>query len=367
MNLYIAGGCGEHGRNCFMVSDVSSCFLVDCGIMAEDKEGFPRLSKLQIQNIQCVFLTHSHADHSGALHWLAEQGFKGDVIATDETLGQLPFSVENSVSLESLSTCNKAKYKNICIEWGRSGHCVGSVWYHFFLGNKSILFSGDYTENTQIYAVDEISNRTADLAVLDCAYGKDIRTYEEDCGDFLFTVRENIQQHIPTMLPIPKYGRGLELLKLITDNIPGIRCLGDEHFMSQLGIMKKQKYWFREGSLQENIISVYQENIEYDILFISNPQLKNESEKKLAEEVLLKNGMGIMSGTVEKNTYSYELIQLGKMKMRRYPVHQNYKQYMSLCGKNSFLKTIAYHTSDFDYLYINHLEKSILQGRTCCL
>lgn len=355
MKLYIAGGCGEHGRNCFMVSSFSICFLVDCGIMAEEKEGFPRLNKSQIKNLQCVFLTHSHADHTGALQWLAEQGFKGDVIATRETLDQLPFPVKNRVSLESLSIQNKAEYNGIGIEWGRSGHCVGSVWYHFFLGNGSIFFSGDYTENTQVYAVDEIRNRTADLAVLDCAYGRNIRTYDEDCEDFLRAVRENVRHHIPLMLPVPKYGRGLEMLKLITNNIPALRCLGDEHFISQLEIMRQQDYWFKEDFFQENIVSAYQKNMEFDILFISDPQLKDERKKELAERFLLQNGIGIMSGTVEKNTYSYELIQSEKMKMHRYPVHQNYEQYVSLCSKNRFLKTIAYHTSDFDYENIKRI------------
>ena len=34
MELYFAGGVGEHGRNCFYVRGESVCFLVDCGVMA---------------------------------------------------------------------------------------------------------------------------------------------------------------------------------------------------------------------------------------------------------------------------------------------------------------------------------------------
>ena len=34
MKLQIAGGCGEHGRNCFHVIGEHTAFLVDCGQMA---------------------------------------------------------------------------------------------------------------------------------------------------------------------------------------------------------------------------------------------------------------------------------------------------------------------------------------------
>lgn len=346
MMLYVAGGCGEHGRNCFMASSSSLCFLVDCGIMAEEKEGYPRLNPSQIGQLQCVFLTHSHADHTGALPWLFGQGFDGDLIATGEVLAQLPFSVKKSISLESLGSGHRAEYFGMRIEWGRSGHCVGSVWYHFFVDGKSVLFSGDYTENTQVYAVDQIRDRSANFAVLDCAYGKDSATYDEYCEAFLDYVRGNIQGHIPLVLPVPKYGRGLELLKLITKHIPDVRYLGDEHFMAQLENIKKQNDWFQDASFPESAISAYQEGKEFDILFLSDPQLKNNAKKELAKTVLSQGGVGIMTGTAEKGTYSYHLLRSGKMKMFRYPVHQSYGQYEELCRKNRFLKTVAYHTPD---------------------
>ena len=45
MELYIAGGVGEHGRNCFYKTN-NKCFLVDCGVMASDLEDpYPYLTK----------------------------------------------------------------------------------------------------------------------------------------------------------------------------------------------------------------------------------------------------------------------------------------------------------------------------------
>lgn len=44
MKLYIAGGCGEHGRNSFLLSDKNELLLVDCGKGAGDFL-FPKLKK----------------------------------------------------------------------------------------------------------------------------------------------------------------------------------------------------------------------------------------------------------------------------------------------------------------------------------
>ena len=50
MRIKIAGGCGEHGRNCFYIEGVSCTFLVDCGLMAGEEEGgYPNLTEKEIQ------------------------------------------------------------------------------------------------------------------------------------------------------------------------------------------------------------------------------------------------------------------------------------------------------------------------------
>lgn len=55
MELFIAGGCGEHGRNCFYVEQNSAAFLVDCGLLAGAEDDLPRLNAEQIQNCGLSF------------------------------------------------------------------------------------------------------------------------------------------------------------------------------------------------------------------------------------------------------------------------------------------------------------------------
>ena len=200
MRVTFAGGVGEHGRNCFLVEGETLSFLVDCGIMAGAQAPYPALTAAQARRLDFVFLTHSHADHTGALAWLSGQGCTATVVATSATLsqvGRLPFP---TVCLE-----NNPPPAGLELAWGRAGHCAGSVWYAFGLEGQRLFFSGDYTEHSPVYAVDPVRDRTADLAVLDSAYGPESRSDDAMRQDFLSTVAPFADAGRPVLFPVPKY------------------------------------------------------------------------------------------------------------------------------------------------------------------
>lgn len=345
MKLKIAGGCGEHGRNCFLVDLGQEVFMVDCGIMADSTNPFPRLSKKEIRRVSYLFLTHSHLDHTGALPWLYQNGFTGWIIAAESTLEQLPFPLKKVVSLESVCKNNRADTGGIKYEYGRSGHCIGSVWYHFSFLGKSILFSGDYTEKAQVYYCDIIRGREADIAVLDCAYGYDTKGFSDYCEDIISEVQLLHKKYGKIFLPVPKYGRGIELLKLINENLPQLSCCGDEHFISQLEDMKNRGYWCRNYNLSADF---YETADKCDIIFISDPQLKSEKARAIAGKFVSGGGFGIMTGTVENGSFSQKLMQSGKMKFARYPVHQSLTEFRLLAKNNCFKRIIPYHSCEID-------------------
>lgn len=188
--------------------------------MAGSDDPFPRLTTKVIRRVKNVFLTHSHADHTGALPRLYENGFSGWTVASACTLEQLPFPVRNAVPLESLCLRNHGEIGEIKLEYGRAGHCAGSVWYHFHVADRSALFSGDYTENSPVYCCDNIRGRSAEFAVLDCAYGGDERNFSQCCDEIISTVRQLKKQRDTLFFPVPKYGRVIELLKLLRESFP---------------------------------------------------------------------------------------------------------------------------------------------------
>ena len=346
MRLFIAGGVGEHGRNCFYVQGKTTGFLVDCGKMADAPEDpYPRLNRAQIQSLVAVFLTHSHADHTGALPWLYENGFRGTVIAAEETLRQLPFAVANHCGLQELCPGGLGPFQGVTINWGRSGHCAGSVWYHFREGKTSILFSGDYTEDTQVYAFDPIRGRQADLAVLDCAYGFDETMYADACDQLVWETERLLSGYGLLVFPVPKYGRGLEILKLLSDRLNGIAYYADDRFLKNLANQQEGGFWYRPVKIDAKPQPYGGQT--QGIVFVSDPQLRSEAARRTADTVLASGGMAVMTGTLEAGSYSEALFQQGQMKQLYYPVHLNHGQFNQLVKKNAFTRAIPYHSGDF--------------------
>lgn len=337
MKFKIAGGCGEHGRNCFFV-DYTAPFLVDCGIMAGSDDPFPNLSDNEIKRLEYVFLTHSHADHTGALPWLYDRGFSGVIIAAAPTLEQLPFRPKYSIALKKLH----GEIGGIKFTHGRSGHCQGAVWYEFHISGKKLLFSGDYTENSLMYHCDEIRGRNADIAVIDCAYGKDVRSFSECCDEIISAVSEMKKQHRTIVFPVPKYGRGIDLLRLFNEDFPEFTCCGDEHFMNQQNQLSERR-WFMNKTLYAK---QYIPGTPCDILFLSDPQLRSSYSQNITESILAGGGAAVMTGTPEHGSTSERLINSGKMKLMRYPVHQNHAEFTELVRQNNFGRVIPFHSPE---------------------
>lgn len=342
MDLYIAGGVGEHGRNCFFVTSDKLTFLVDCGIMAGDEKPYPHLTDKQIRSAEYLFLTHSHADHCGALEWLYSKGFSGTVVSSAPTFLQMKYTPPKTVCLEEAFPDSDGRINSLNIRWGRSGHCMGSVWYRFEQNGSSILFTGDYIENTLVYHCDKIRDMYADTAVIDCAYGYDRSTYSEYCKSLTERTKHLLTQYPLLIFPIPKYGRGEEVAVLFESSGINAKYCADEHFIKQ--ISDNAPFWKKGISDIPQIIS--DTKADKGIFFISSPQLNDPKPAELAKQLISKGGYAVMTGTVEGGTLSDEIIKTGHGEFIRYPVHQGINECNFLCGNNHFKSVVAYHTKE---------------------
>ena len=341
MRIKFAGGVGEHGRSCFLVESATCSFLVDCGLMASVEDPYPRLTKQEIRGLDFIFLTHSHSDHTGALPWLEGQGFSGTVIASLETLAQLNTPLHQTMALGESSFPS-----NLFVHWGRSGHCVGSVWYHLILDGKCLLFSGDYTEHSIAYETDPIRDVVADIAVLDSAYGSEFRTPYEMRQAFLEAVDYHLSNGRPLLLPVPKFGRGMELALMLHTEWPALPIYGDAHFQEQVIQGKEDRFWITTD-LRETLNDLQVQPLPGvlrapGLYFASDPQLRTRERVSLARKF---DGAVLLTGTVEEHTGSWQLLQEGAARFCRIPVHCTDKERIALEKDNHFRRVIPYHTT----------------------
>lgn len=340
-----AGGVGEHGRNCFLVDTGDLAFLVDCGVLAGVQPQYPLLSQEQIRRLRYVFLTHSHADHTGALGWLARQGFAGTVIASGTTLAQL-----GRLPLHCTLVEDFVPTRGLALRWGRAGHCAGSVWFAFALAGQPgrlLLFSGDYIEDSLIYAVDPIRETVADLAVLDSAYGPEPRSATAMRRDFLAAVRPCAMDGRPVLFPVPKYGRGPELLRLLAGRWPGVPLYGDDHFRRQVDCLARDAFWVlpqaRSFLQAVTVLPLGDTPPKSGFCFVSSPQLRTPGQLALAQAFASAGGV-VLTGNVEQGAGAWQLLEQGSALFARVPVHCTDRDRLSLQRRNRFAQVVPFHS-----------------------
>lgn len=325
MKLVVYGGLGEHGRNCFLIQGNHTCFLLDAGTGGSGE--LPALPSEVIPRLCCVFLSHSHADHSGALFMLAKYGFQGKLIATNETLAQI------SPPVPTLPL-DHGHYGPVSWCWGRSGHCIGSAWISLFFEGKRILYSGDYYEESGGYICDPIRNQHADIALIDAAYGATDLSIEKAASTILGEMRRQLKIHHLLLFPVPKHGRGQDLLRLFSLRFSEIPIWADSRLLEE----KQQDphaFWmhpFMDDAKELEGIP------QWGIVLFCDPQLSTREGRKLAEHAFT-----ICTGTIDATSKAAEIIRKGSGMFLRYPVHQNLGEYTALCRKNQFAVSVPFH------------------------
>lgn len=338
MKLFIAGGCGEHGRNCFYIEKNNTAILVDCGIKNGVEQALPMLSDDQIKRIKYLFITHSHADHTGALNWLYQNGFRGKVILSVDTFVQMSEKPKNWILLEQHQGIFELE-KNITIEYGASGHCAGARWYEITWENKTMLFTGDYCENTNVYQCDRVIGRKADIALIDCAYGYEKNGYEEEKSGLLQDIKAYLQRQKNVLLPVPRFGRGIELIQiLLQEKIENI--VVDHNFLVQC----REKKYFTNNQINQLA------EFSYDVMptrpsvsLICDPQLKKRENIRLAEEYLVQEDVIILTGHIDEGSYAEKLYVNHKIITHTLFVHQDIKDAINMIHNNHFDNVILTH------------------------
>ncbi len=258
--------------------------LIDCGNYQEKQyETLNEKFYFVPRDVQCVLVTHAHADHIGRLPLLAKQGFAGMVYGTQETLALLPIALEDSVKLQKLHA-KQAKRKplyqkedverllhqtvaimpkrwvklteHVSAMFLRNGHLPGSASILIraeFLGEKPIYIvaTGDYKKENVFFEADDFpvwfTKEEPVNVLIESTYGDTVST------DVPKTFEDNVASAIAkggiVVVPVFAIGRSQEILYVL-------KSMKDKDRICQ----KTPVYFV--GKLAARYTKMYQENLE---------------------------------------------------------------------------------------------------------
>ena len=256
------GGCGEDSRNCFLIQSEERSILLDCGVrreIAEIKKVYPLLTGEIARNLDAVYLSHAHEDHTAALPYLYELGYRGEVYASAETIsltppflriwvnyvkknrGELPFREEN---------IDRVRFKNIedspvQLSYGRSGHITGGLWYRFDFDGQSLLYTGDLTYDGLLLQSDPLPE--ADTLGIDSAYADRHLDQSAQYRKLAETAREVTASGGKLLLPVPANGRGIDMFVYLSRfDLP---VFVEENIVKNTKELFQQKTWIKPFDL----------------------------------------------------------------------------------------------------------------------
>ncbi|MEK7138703.1 MAG: MBL fold metallo-hydrolase [Patescibacteria group bacterium] len=287
MKLTFYGGARSVTGANYLLETGGTKILVDCGMFQGSKysedlnyEKFP----YDPSEIDFVFVTHSHTDHSGRLPKLHKEGFRGKLIATDPALdlikkalpdnlnlikqeseqaGHEPlFSIEDLEGVLGLASgVNYGEEINLGDDLKAvlhdAGHILGSSIIELEWSDHSksglttkIYFSGDLGNPPTPLLPEPYFPKDADYAVIESAYGS--RTHEDKAERkqiLANLVKETVTKGGTLMIPSFAMERTQELLYELNDLI-------ENNKVSRVPI-------FVDSPLATNLTEVYRKYPDY--------------------------------------------------------------------------------------------------------
>ncbi len=257
MQIGFIGAAHEVTGSCHYVEVGEKRFLVDCGMQQGPDIFESQELPVNPAEIDYVFVTHAHIDHSGLLPLLYKNGFRGEIYATTATCELCNIMLKDSAHIQE----SEAEWKNrkakragdetvipmydindaqgvlehfipceydkriiisdeINIRFTDAGHLLGSasieVWLTENDVDRKIVFSGDIGPGNKPLIRDPKYVDEADYVLIESTYGDRVHDKPSDFAVALAKViEETMAKGGNVVIPAFSVGRTQEILYFI--------------------------------------------------------------------------------------------------------------------------------------------------------
>jgi len=268
MKISFLGAAHEVTGSCTLLEVCGKHLLIDCGM----EQGADIYENVELPilpaDIDAVFLTHAHIDHSGKLPKLVAEGYDGTIYATEATRQLCNIMLMDSAHIQEseaewrnrkaqrageppyvppYTTADAAKtveliepkaygerfspFDGITVSFSDAGHLLGSASISItFTENgetKTVLFSGDLGNVSRPLIRDPQPPKKADFVIIESTYGDRIHGERPDYVSQLTDIlRRTFARGGSVIVPCFAVGRTQEMLYLLR-TIKESRLLGE--------------------------------------------------------------------------------------------------------------------------------------------
>ncbi len=256
MKVTFIGATHEVTGSCTLLEVGGRYFLVDCGM----EQGLNVFENVPLpvppSQIEAVFLTHAHIDHSGMLPKLCKDGFKGSIFATDATCSLCNIMLRDCAhiqmsdaewktrkalragepavepvydlddALRAISRLRRCEYgrryqvdEGVELRFTDVGHLLGSAAIELWLTEgeaaRKIVFSGDVGNRFKPILKDPQTVDSADYLVIESTYGNrlhEITGPVDTVNELAAVIQRTLDRKGNVVIPSFAVGRTQEML-----------------------------------------------------------------------------------------------------------------------------------------------------------
>ena len=333
IKISFLGATGQVTGSNFLIETPEEKILVDCGLFQETSEseqknleGFP----FNPREISYLFVTHGHIDHIGRIPKLVRDGFRGEIISTEETKEIAYLLLQDALKVMGYQKLDKGKeliyeekdiiqtfqlwktldyrqsfkLKNgLEVVLKNAGHVLGSAMVEFKRSGSanSLVFTGDLGSwpNPLLARTDRLEN--VKYLVMESVYGdRNHGGLVEGEQSFRRVVEKIIKNQGTLLIPSFSLERSqvvlLELNKLVENKIiPHIPVFFDSPLAIKLTeIYKKSKHSFNTDI--QNQIKGGDDIFNFSHLIISKTSFESKAIEDTKGAKIIIAGSGMSQG-----------------------------------------------------------------------